>query len=284
MQPLYHFADNVTRPAGLIDADHVNGGVLHLFRLAKLLRLIRFFRGFTELQVVIKAVSAGLRSAAYVWVLLGGLMLIFSVFLSVSVQDRDVKEEFYASLTDSFLTLLLTGIMLDDIRELWLKMRRSQDLITLLAFWVLQFVAFFGLANLLIGLFCISAQQIAEDEKAEHDLRFLEKHLKGIVECYTANGQISINQTEYELIVKNTSVRNTLKQCGSDTDALLRISDTLFPEMDSTLTLQELYQVFMRLRNGAPARDSQIQSLISLVEQRFDSLESHIMPEGGFMK
>merc|ERR1712151_42299 len=119
----------------------------------------------------------------------------------------------------------------------WRAMISSNDVFTLCVFCAFQFVAFFGLLNMLIGAFCNSAMQIAEAEQMEHDLNSLEKHLMGILECYIDYGQNAVNKTEFDLIVKNTAVNNTLRTCGTDVDALLRISDTIFPKSDSKISL-----------------------------------------------
>merc|ERR1712032_1024850 len=189
----------------------------------------------------------------------------FGLGIFGSIQDGDVKRDFFSTPQHSMRTLMVTGIMLDGVSKLGKALAVNYDFITVLLFSVFQLIAFFGLLNMLIAVFCNSAMQIATTERNELDLRYLENHL--------------IDKTTFELMMKNSGVNNTLKHCGTDVDTLLGLSGSLFPTAKSTISIEELFEMIMRLRSGTPACASHIVSLSSTMEQRFDNLDRHVMPK-----
>jgi len=269
MQPLYH--------VGLIGGKSGTNTIFRIFRLARILRFLRLLRGFRDLQVIVKGALSGIRAALYVWVLLGLMLFVFSLIISASIQDEDLGQEYFSTVVDSMRTLLLSGIMLDSVGKLWIAMQNSGEVLALSMFGLFQFFSFFGLLNMLIGAFCNSAMQAADLEQKEHDLWYLKKHLTNILDCYIEDGELSIGKVEFDLIMKNKEVSSLLTQCGTDVDALRRIRDTLLPTSDSHISLAELFQVIIRLRAGTPAFASHIVSLTSVIEQRFDLLERHVL-------
>merc|ERR1712151_43345 len=111
--------------------------------------------------------------------------------------------------------------------------------------------------------------------------RYLEKHLMDILECYLENGQKNISRHEFKMIMKNSDVSNTLRQCGTDMHALQHIPKVLFPRENSKITLSEFFRMIVRLRAGTPASASHIASLSSMIEGRLKFIEDKLIFKRG---
>lgn len=271
MPPLYEL--------GMVGETPTGTQLLRALRFGRLLRLSRALRGLRDLRIVVKGTLVGMQSAVYVWMLLAFLVFTFGLGIFGSIQDGDVKRDFFSTPQHSMRTLMVTGIMLDGVSKLGKALAVNYDFITVLLFSVFQLIAFFGLLNMLIAVFCNSAMQIATTERNELDLRYLENHLMDILVCYLEDDESLIDKTTFELMMKNSEVNNTLKHCGTDVDTLLGLSGSLFPTAKSTISIEELFEMIMRLRSGTPACASHIVSLSSTMEQRFDNLDRHVMPK-----
>jgi hypothetical protein len=116
------------------------------------------------------------------------------------------------------------------------------------------FMAFLILSNLmvlnmLIGLICEVASEVAELEKRSLEEQLLKLDLAEFFDFFDINGDNLITGDEFDLFLGNPDVKQTLKLRGVDVDSLQNLKEGLF-EDDSQISQDELVRVMVRLRKG----------------------------------
>jgi hypothetical protein len=250
---------------------------IQVLRLVRLSRLLRIFREIKEVVIILRGIASGMRSAAFIWLLMAFLLYGCSVVLTTAAATDDsdfLREKYFGSVGQSVLTLVAHGIALDGVAEFFGDLRLHGGLFQSVVFFTFVFLSYFSLLNMLVGAFCNVAFEVATVEKDYLEIGYLQNHLQSIVECYMDDDKDdSINRTHFELIMKNADVLGTLRACGTDLDGLIMLSDVLFPYEDSEITYMELFSVIVRLRRGKPASVSEIIGLQEFTKQRCDKLE-----------
>jgi len=125
--------------------------------------------------------------------------------------------------------------------------------------------------------FCNVAIETRLHDKDIEEIAYLERHLEGVVKCYMDdNGDLHINGDTFQLIMQNADVLETLRDCGTDVDGLLMLTEVLFPTEDSVITYQEFFSVIVRLRKGKPVSMSEVIGLQEFMKAKMDQLDESI--------
>ncbi|CAK0836159.1 unnamed protein product [Prorocentrum cordatum] len=90
------------------------------------------------------------------------------------------------------------------------------------------------------------------------------------------NGDWHINGATFQLIMQNADVLESLRDCGTDVDGLLMLTEVLFPTEASVITYQEFVSVIVRLRKGKPVSISEVIGLQEFMKQKMDQLDESI--------
>jgi hypothetical protein len=251
--------------------------VKQMLRLTRLLWLFKIFREFKDAVTIQRGMVIGMRSAAFIWVLIAVLLYACGVLLAATSNHNDfLREEYFGSMGQTVTALITYGIALDGVSEFFHDLRMNGGLFQGLVFTMFVVLTYFGLLNMLVGTFCNVAIETATQEKDVGEIRYLERHLPGIVECYMGSGSDRINSDRFQLLMKDADVLQTLQDCGTDTDGLLTLSEVLFPHEDSEISFPEFFSVIVRLRKGKPASISEIIGLQEFTKQKLDGLEDLI--------
>jgi len=115
--------------------------------------------------------------------------------------------------------------------------------------------------------------EVAAVEKDRLEIFTLRERLEDIVYCYMDDDTDHINAEKFQLLLKNTDVLQTLLSCGTDLDGLFMLSDILFPNEGSEISITQFFSVIVRLRAGKPASVSDIIGLQEFTNQRLNALE-----------
>jgi hypothetical protein len=249
-----------------------------ILRLIQLLRSVKLVHGSKDICFVLRGVASGLRSAALIWSLIAALLYIYSVILTTATSDQsDLKHQYFGSMGETALTLVVHGIAMDGVADFFLDLRMNNGLFQALAFGSFVFLTYFGLLNLLVGAFCSVAIDAAAIEEDLAKIEYLRNHLEKIVGCYMVEGCDDISSEAFQLIMKNADVLQTLLSCGTDIDGLMMLADVLFPSEDSSISFLEFFTVIARLRKGKTSSVSDVIGLQEFTKQKLDTLENHIL-------
>jgi hypothetical protein len=251
--------------------------VKQILRLTRLAWLLKMLREIKDVATSLRGLVSGMRSAAIIWILIAVLLYTCGVLLTAtSGHSEFLRDEYFGSMGQTITALFTYGIAMDGLNEFFEDLRMHNGLFQGLVFIIFVFLTYFGLLNMMVGTFCNIAIETAEKDKDSSEIQFLESHLEDIVECYMENGSDRINSEKFKLVMKNADLLQTLLACGTDTEGLMMLSDTLFPREDSFISFEEFLSVIVRLRKGKPASISEIIGLQEFTKQKMDGLEELI--------
>jgi hypothetical protein len=214
-----------------------------------------------------------MKSAAFVWGLLLAMLYVFGILLRLNAEDT-LKDEFFATVGESMLTLLARGIMLDEVSEILNLMRLSGAWLSLVTFMVFVFGAHFNLLNMLVGSFCSVAGEVAALEKDTAQVEYLRQNLACVVDCYIQSDGL-IGRKEFQLIMKNVDVYHTLAECGTDMEELRSLESILFQRFDE-IDFDSLFQAVVHLRKGKVATVKDVLQVQDTLGTKLASLEDRI--------
>lgn len=91
-----------------------NAGVLRLLRLLRLTRMAKMMRSVPELLIMIKGTVVGIRSVTITLVLLAAITAVFAIALRTLTDGTEVGAEWFSSVPQSAITLLIQGVIPDN--------------------------------------------------------------------------------------------------------------------------------------------------------------------------
>jgi len=125
--------------------------VLRLTRLAWLLKLTRARRA---VGAILNGMASGMRSAADVWILIAVLLYTCGVLLTAtSHRSEHLRERYFGSVGHTILSLLSHGVAMDGLSEFFNDLRAHHAIFEASVFATFVFLTYFGLLNMLVGVF-----------------------------------------------------------------------------------------------------------------------------------
>jgi len=256
-------------------------------RLSTLLRVERLFRIFPQASGLGNAIVSGLEHAAIIILMMVGVGFGFAVLLRTGVRHSDIVELYFPTMTDTFQTLLVQGLFFDGVLDYLVDC--SDDFVSYYGMIMWIFVGQYCFLNLLIGVFSSAIAEAAAEQARARETSYLERNLASILECYLdespggqpaigTSGQLhldgsSLDRNDFHLILENLDVLDVLKASGTDIEGLESMEHVLFPRDGSRLSIQDLYEVLLRLRKGKPASVTDVVNLRELVRRQHERLK-----------
>ena len=198
--------------------------VLRTLRLFKLLRVARLSRAPLEVNLFCKALWSGLRESSMVWAILTGMVLVFGILLMTYATD-DMREEYFSHLGLCMHHLVVKGILLDEVADLFHDMLTFSDVGSWIIFVIFIITSQYIVLNMLIGIICSVATDVRGEEKARSNARDLRRHLESVVDCYI-DGNGKITRDAFQLITHNLDVYDILQQYGSSMEYLASLEES----------------------------------------------------------
>jgi len=258
-------------------------GALSVFRLARLVRLTRMtrlLRAVPEVITLLKGIVAALRSVFFTLVLLVLLLYIFGIIFRSEAKGSSV-EDLFPSVTESMWVLLVHGTFLDAVADVITAVRQKGDAFMTVVLLLFILLSSFTVLNMLIGILCGVITRIKEAEDRQSEDTYLRNNLLDILECYDRNLDKKLGREEFDLLMENPEVRDSLKKFGTDVKGLKTLRDVLFENAtvrsgSEQLSFEEFIAVVMRLRGEHGARVTDVVELRAYMKQCLDEAVSEL--------
>ncbi|CAK0863698.1 unnamed protein product [Prorocentrum cordatum] len=119
---------------------------LQVLRLTRLARMQRLLRDIKDVMVILRGMVSGMRSAAFIWVLIAILLYTCSVLLTTGTSDEHefLRDKYFGSMGQTITTLVAHGIALDGVADFFQDLRMHHGLFQGLVFAVFVFLTYFG--------------------------------------------------------------------------------------------------------------------------------------------
>eukprot|EP00928_Gymnodinium_smaydae_P079217 TRINITY_DN63202_c0_g1_i1.p1 TRINITY_DN63202_c0_g1~~TRINITY_DN63202_c0_g1_i1.p1 ORF type:complete len:693 (-),score=87.69 TRINITY_DN63202_c0_g1_i1:454-2532(-) len=225
--------------------------VLRLLRLSKLARMARLVRFIPELLIMIKGLAAGFRSVMTTLMLLMVTVYVFALGFRSLTAGSLVGDEYFPTVYDSILNLLVRGILPD--HEDFVYALRDEHWGLGYAGLVFVFIATLTILNLLVGVLCEAVSVVATVEKEQLAAELVKSSLSHILADVDQSGmddadkQISVS--EFEMLVQRKDFASAVTTVGVDIHALCGLSDEVFSD-GKTLSFEDFYKLLLQMRGS----------------------------------
>lgn len=240
---------------------------LRMIRILRIMRVLRVFKYMPQLTIMLQGILESMSAMIWLFALLALLMFMASlIFMSATANyfktrqgDDDLGKEhademrvFFGSMTKSMLTLFKAisgGLAWDRLGDGLMKISRVYGVIFLL---YISFV-FFGIVNVMTGVFVISAQKTSKKTSLDTKKRDFEE-MKEYLDSCTGDNDIIDRESFMFHLENEDKMKDLLKPLDLGPADAAHLFD-LLAEDDAGVPNGRLTQGFLRLLGGTKTTD-----------------------------
>jgi len=229
-------------------------------------------------MTLLKGIVAAFRSVIFTLLLLILMLYVFGIIFRSQAVGLDIEKKYFHSVPWAMWSLLMHGTFLDNIAEVLEEVLKSSSVLAMV-FFVFILLSSFTVMNMLIGIVCEVISKVKQHEDTEADRFYLRTHLLEILDCYDTNNDQCIGRTEFDLLMKNPEILETLREFGTDAAGLIMMSDVIFEKKTENskkgkLSFEELIDTVMRLQGEHAAKVTDVVELRKFTKQSVKELHS----------
>jgi len=266
--------------------------MLRLLRLSRMARMARLLRSMPEILILLKGISAAIRSVFFTLVLLLILLYIFAVLFRQLADDTTTGKTYFSTVPGSMNKLLIHGIFFDnfgDMIESIVKENGALGVVLLFFFYSFVLLASLTVMNMLIGVLCEVVSAVAETEQEELTMIFLKDSLWTFVKDKAAQVHherstdtegdgynVIISKANFKDIMEDERACKLLRDVEVDIFALVDLVDTIFSTdhgEEKFLTYPEFVEVMLEHRSTSEATVKDITDLRRYIRARVDRMD-----------
>ncbi|CAE8616269.1 unnamed protein product [Polarella glacialis] len=265
-----------------------NTGVLRLarlLRLSRMARMARLLRAMPELLILVKGMTAAMRSVFLTLTLLAIFNYVFAIMFKQITAETEVGEEFFPTVGYAMQTLLLHGTLLDDLRSITDALI-AESIPMALLFYFFVLVAALTVLNILIGVLCEVVSVVSATEKETIAVAFVSYTLQELIRNndFDQNGDNLISREEFERLLEMPEATKALGGCGVDVIGLIDNLDFIFQAdaddadaPEKQLTFAEFMALILDLWGSNIAKVKDIIDLRKYLKMSADSVKEAII-------
>jgi hypothetical protein len=206
--------------------------------------------------------KAAMRSVFFTLLLLTIIMYIFAIaFVQLAPEGGYIKSEYFEAVPSSMYTLLLYGVLLDNVGTLTKALGGEPVLLCLFLLFIL--IGALTVMNMLVGVLCEVVSAVASTEQEEMLVNYVNAKLTTVMTMLDSDGGGSISKVEFMQIIDNEEAVRCLADVGVDVFALIDLADYIFEddeadnENEIELNFAHFMDVVLQLRgtNQATVKD-----------------------------
>lgn len=250
---------------------------LRLVKFVRVARFTRLARIFPELMVLLKGMGHALGSVFFTLVLLFMLAYVFAIAFTLFVHDDYASFDPFKSVSQSMLTLIVRGTLLDEVSDL-VQALTDDGLAYNAWYLVAMFLVYVLLSaltvlNLLIGVMCEAVSSVANVNREENKLMAVKAMVeKSVKPRLPADSDRLSREIFKQVLAEDDTASETFQELGVDMFALVDIADFLFQQdpaaglasvtnengatftaVEREMELNEFVGLIMRLRSSNTA-------------------------------
>jgi len=260
--------------------DSRNLGSFRLMRLFRLARFSRLMRASPELMTMFKAMSAGTRAAGSAILMLVLLIYVFAIAMNSLLKDEEAVHARFGDISKSMWTLLLEGLFMDGIGDLFRSLQKIEAYIAITVFMSFVVVSVFIVMNMLLGIFCEVVSEVAEAEQENAARGQLRDTLLHILRRLDTDGSGAIGKAELEVMIRDPEALMVLHDIQVDLDYFLQLQDMFLEHPDSELPIGFILDCLLKHRGERPACIQDISSAMNFLRWAFQqemSLQTQVL-------
>jgi len=235
--------------------------MLRLSRMAKLLRAI------PELVIIVKGIGFASRSVGVFLMLWLMIIFVFSIVLRQFSADIALGQHEFQSVPHSMKTLLLTGILPD-------QMQLLDDVFAWPGIWLIC-LAFFLLASvtimyMLVGVLVEVMTAISSTEKEGMTVSFVARQLREVMALNNFSTELSLSQADVTKLLVVPDVARIIGEVGADVGVLMDMLDIVFEDLQKKevqgLSFEGLVDWVLNMRGHNTATVKDVKELMRIMK------------------
>lgn len=239
-----------------------NASLIRMFRLlrvARMFRIVKIFRTCPEIMVLIRAMSAALRTVGITLAFLIVADYFFAVAFTQLARGTSLEEPYFSSVIESMHTLLITGAFPD--AESLMRDTAKESIFSWLVLFVFILFSAITIMNMMVGILVEVVKNAQAVEKESLDIRSLRDSLLGAVHSLTGAdvsypASVTLNKEEFWDLLDMPEAARVLQNTGVDVIGLVDLVDYIFQDamrLPFTMIMDTVLQ--LRSSNMATVKD-----------------------------
>lgn len=229
-----------------------NASVLRILRLLRITRIARMLRSIPEVVILIKGMTAALRSVFFVMCLLILVLYAFGVALVQILQDAPSGQLLFPSVLFSMYTLVCSGMFCDNLSYTTGNVM-GDSYVALAVFFVFMVICLLTILNMLIGILVSVVDEVATREKDSMKAAFGVDRIRYIMLKIDDNNDGRISKREFLRILQVPEAARLFQELDVDAVGLVDLADYIFEKGGKTqdgLSFDEFMRMIMKLRGS----------------------------------
>jgi voltage-gated sodium channel len=224
------------------------GGIGRMLRLLRLARISKVMEFFPELISMVRGMVAGIRAVNSALMILGLIVYVFAIIMNGLLGTEPEVLEYFGTVREAMVTLLVNGVLLDDVSGLVRTMIEVKNVPALLFFAVFILLSALTVMNMLIGTLCEVVIDVSAEEKEVQAKEKMKKTLFVMLQELDADGSGQLSKEEVQSVIKHQDAVAIMNDIQVDTQYLLDISEMIFTTPESTLPITVFMNIVLTLR------------------------------------
>jgi len=219
--------------------------LVRLVRLTRMARMAKLLRAVPELIILIKGIAVASRSVSFTLILLNLIVYFFAIVFRQLCDGTDLGDQYFKSVPDAMLALLLDGVMPDQSAFVRDVGDESAVYGMMLLFFILM--ASLTVMNMLVGVLVEVVSVVSSVEKEQLTVTYVKQRLVSMFGDMDADGSMMISKEEFgELIVHDNAAR-IINEIGVDVVGLVDLKDFIFKD-GHEINFNEFMELVLSLR------------------------------------
>jgi len=172
--------------------------------------------------------------------------------MNALIGDEPDTKEFFGSVRDSMVTLLVNGVLLDNISGLVRELIGVKNVAALAVFGIFVLLSALTVINMLIGVLCEVVVEVSAEEKETAAKEKMKKTLLVMLQELDADKSGQLSKSEVQSVICHPEAVAIMNDIQVDTQYLLDISEMLFTSEDSSLPISVFMNIVLTLRGKRP--------------------------------
>jgi len=248
--------------------------LFRMIRLVRLLKIVRYITAFRELRLMINGLFSSIRSLFWSFVLLGGLIYVFSIcfsqaaiyflqkdnFAAEPAEVRDDFKEWFGSTQVSMRTLLVSISGGADWVQFVLMLQTVDNLYSLIFIFYIMLV-FHGVLHVIASIFVDSAMATSQTEKDQlirGEMQQKDSYMKlirGVLLEADHDQSGTISWLEFQRYLEDPRVKEFFKTIELDVTEARGLFKLLDVDESDEVPIDEFVTGCFRLKGGSKSLD-----------------------------
>lgn len=275
----------VSGPSANMGMDPSTLRLIRLLRLSRMARMARIFRAIPELMIMMKGLVAGIRPVSVTLSILTLVIYVFGVLFTQMTRGTAIGARYFNGVADSMGTLLLYGVFLEEIPEVFNAVGSESWFFALvLLFFIL--VGSFLVVNLLVGVLVETVRVVSMIEQEQITVANVKEKVRTMLDLDTESDYESkISKVQFLALLQNPNAIRSLQDLSVDVVGLVDLGSRVF-EGKQEIEFPAFMDLVLNLRGSNKATVKDVVYLLHFIREEFGHIKN-IMEEyqgsgGGF--